>query len=146
MWPQAHFEKVKKKCKTECERHWGFTVCFDQIINGNGVLQYVSIKTYDMKSQSDTSRMRRIREARIRRFGRPPNHKAVSIKVLIQIEHFRPPAIRGPFGAVSGPPGGSIPLEICVFLNGELTLAYNSLGKRAITLLAARFHWKYVYS
>ena len=30
--------------------------------------------------------------------------KAVSIKVLIQIEHFRPPASRGPFGAVSGPP------------------------------------------
>ena len=51
-----------------------------------------------------TSRIRRIREARIGRFGRPPNHKAVSIKVLIQIEHFRPPASRGPFGAVSGPP------------------------------------------
>ena len=66
--PQAHFEKVKKKCKTQkqrhrrrtvCfvknlngsgdvstfydrQRHRGFTVCFVTIVNGAGVLQHVA--------------------------------------------------------------------------------------------------------
>ena len=41
--------------------------------------------------------------------------------------------------------GGRIPLEIFVFLNGGLKLAYNSLGNRTRTLLAAENHCKYVY-
>ena len=66
---EAHSEKVKKKCKTQkqrhrrrtiCfvknlnatgdvstfynrQRHWGSTVCFVAVVNGAGVLQYVSV-------------------------------------------------------------------------------------------------------
>ena len=39
-----------------------------------------------------------------RRFGRWPKMVSFSIEALIQIEPFWPPASRGPFGAVFGPP------------------------------------------
>ena len=37
-------------------------------------------------------------------FGPAPKMVSFSIEILIQIEPFRPPAGRGPFGAVFGPP------------------------------------------